>query len=200
MIFGKATGTYINKINMVKREKLATHSRTMADLSVWHLNNGLFTSPQHHKLIIAMVTTSSMAWSWFLYETSTRTRTYFREKCPLKWWYHVCLNVEKIWNSAQINLSSTLNFYPKYLFVAIISKKSAREKDADLAQNEMQLYLIPSRHSNLSYANEYTCHRVMLSNETQITCMLNFHPHFCETEILSNFYNIHNDKCSFFVV
>ena len=30
---------------------------------------------------------------------------------------------------------------------------------ADLAQNKMQLYLIPSRQLNLSRANEYACYR-----------------------------------------
>ena len=70
------------------------------------------------------------------------------------------LNVEKIWNSAQINLRSILNFYQKYVFDATIStEKSINEIDADLAQNEMQLYLIPSRQLNLSYANQYTCHK-----------------------------------------
>ena len=54
------------------------------------------------------------------------------------------LNVEKIWNSAQINLSSILNFSQKYVSDATISnEKSTNEIDADLAQNEMQLYLIP---------------------------------------------------------
>ena len=48
------------------------------------------------------------------------------------------LNVEKIWNSAQINLSSTLNFYRRYVFDATIStEKSTSEIDADLAQNDM---------------------------------------------------------------
>ena len=64
------------------------------------------------------------------------------------------LNVEQIWNSAQINLISILNFYQKYVFHTTIStEKSTNEIDADLAQNEMQLYLIPSRQLNLSYAN-----------------------------------------------
>ena len=40
----------------------------------------------------------------------------------------------------------------------------------------------------------------MLSNDTQITPMLNFQPHFRETVILGNFYKIHDEKCSFFVV
>ena len=50
-----------------------------------------------------------------------------------------CLqNVEKIWNSAQINLSSTLNFYRTFVFDATIStEKSTSEIDADLAQNDM---------------------------------------------------------------
>ena len=48
------------------------------------------------------------------------------------------LNVEEIWNSAQINLSSTGNFYRKYIFEATPStEKSTSEIDADLAQNEM---------------------------------------------------------------
>ena len=39
-------------------------------------------------------------------------------------------NVEKIWNSAQINLSSTLNLYRRYLFVATIStEKSTTESN-----------------------------------------------------------------------
>ena len=48
------------------------------------------------------------------------------------------LIVEKIWNSAQINLSSALNFYRRYVFDAAISaEKSTSEIDADLAQNDM---------------------------------------------------------------
>ena len=48
------------------------------------------------------------------------------------------LIVEKIWNSAQINLSSILNIYRKYVFDATIStEKSTSEIDADLAQNEI---------------------------------------------------------------
>ena len=38
----------------------------------------------------------------------------------------------------------------------------------------------------------------MLSNDTQVTPMLNFHPHFRETVILGNFYKIHDENCSFF--
>ena len=38
---------------------------------------------------------------------------------------------------------------------------------------------------------------VILSNDTQITRKLNFHPHFCETVILGNFYEIHDEKYSF---
>ena len=49
------------------------------------------------------------------------------------------LNVKnKIWNLAQVNLSSTRNFYRKYFLEATIStEKSTSEIDADLAQNEM---------------------------------------------------------------
>ena len=46
--------------------------------------------------------------------------------------------LKKIWNSAQINLSSTWNFYRKIVFEATVStEKSTSEFDADLAQNEM---------------------------------------------------------------
>ena len=45
--------------------------------------------------------------------------------------------LKKIWNSAQINLSSTWNFYRNVFFEATIStEKSTSEIDADLAQNE----------------------------------------------------------------
>ena len=37
----------------------------------------------------------------------------------------------------------------------------------------------------------------MLFNDTQITHKLNFHWQFRETVILSNFYKIHAEKCSF---
>ena len=48
------------------------------------------------------------------------------------------LDVKKIWNSAQINLSFTLNFYRKYFLDATIStEKSTSEINADLAQNDM---------------------------------------------------------------
>ena len=40
---------------------------------------------------------------------------------------------------------------------------------------------------------------VMLSKDTQMTRMLNFHPYFRETVILNIFfYKIHDEKCSFF--
>ena len=46
--------------------------------------------------------------------------------------------LKKIWNSAQLNLSSTWNFYRKFFFEATISTvNSTSEIDADLAQNEM---------------------------------------------------------------
>ena len=60
-------------------------------------------------------------------------------------------NVKKIWNSVPINLNSNWNLYRKYFFEATIStEKSTSEIDADLAQNEMQLYLISSSQLNLS--------------------------------------------------
>ena len=45
----------------------------------------------------------------------TRSGTYFREKCPLKWWDHICLMLKKL-NSAYIDLSLILNFYRKCFF------------------------------------------------------------------------------------
>ena len=48
-----------------------------------------------------------------------------------------------------------LELLPKICFRrnSIHSEKSTSEIDADLAQNDMWLYLIPSRQLNLSYAN-----------------------------------------------
>ena len=68
-----------------------------------------------------------------------RSGTYFRETRMITKMVMSCLlNIEKIWNSAQRNLSSTLNFYGKYCFDATIStEKSTIEIDADLAQNDM---------------------------------------------------------------
>ena len=70
------------------------------------------------------------------------------------------LNVEKMWNSAQINLSSTLNFLTKILFR---SNNIHREIDhwnrRWVGAKWHVTYLIPSRQLNLSYANEYTCYR-----------------------------------------
>ena len=39
---------------------------------------------------------------------------------------------------------------------------------------------------------------VILSNDLQITCILNFHPHFRKTVISINFYEIRDAKCSCF--
>ena len=100
--------------------------------------------------------------------------------------------------STHIDLSSTLNFYRKYCFDATQStQKSTSEIDADLAQNEMKLYLNPSRQLNPSLTKEYTCHSRDLSSDTQITHLFNNHQHFSETVILSNFYKIHDEKYSF---
>ena len=45
---------------------------------------------------------------------------------------------KKIWNLAEINLSSTRNFYRNYFLGATIStEKSTSDIDADLVQNEM---------------------------------------------------------------
>ena len=68
----------------------------------------------------------------------TRSQTYFREKMPSQMIIACLLKFKQIWDSAQINLSSTRNFYRKYFFEATIStEKSTSEIDADLAQNEM---------------------------------------------------------------
>ena len=65
-------------------------------------------------------------------------RDLFPWEMPSKMMISCLLNVEKIWNSAQINWSSTINFNRKYFFDAMIStEKSTGEIDTDLAQNEM---------------------------------------------------------------
>ena len=65
-------------------------------------------------------------------------RDLFSWKMPTKMIISCLLGVKKIWNSAQINLSSTWNFNRKYFFEATIStEKLTSEIDADLAQNEM---------------------------------------------------------------
>ena len=61
----------------------------------------------------------------------------------------------------------------------------------------MWLYLIPSPQLKLSYANEYTCHEVMLLNDTQIAHILDFHPYHRETVILNKFDKIHDEKYRF---
>ena len=73
-------------------------------------------------------------WSHIIYEV----RDLFPWEMFTKMVISFLLNVEKIWNSAQINLSSTLNFYRRYVFDATIStEKSTSEIDADLVQNDM---------------------------------------------------------------
>ena len=48
------------------------------------------------------------------------------------------LKVKRLWNSTQINLSSTLNFYRNIFVDATTStEKSTGEIDAELAQNDM---------------------------------------------------------------
>ena len=70
----------------------------------------------------------------FIYEV----RDLFPWEMFIKMVISCLIHVKKIWNSAQINLSSTLNFYRRYVFDAIIStEKSTSEIDADLAQNDM---------------------------------------------------------------
>ena len=112
------------------------------------------------------------------------------------------LNVGKIWNSAQINWSSTLNFYREYFF-----RRNNIHREIDRW----------SRHRfgakwNVTVPNSVmpvkplvckwicTCHRVMLSIDTQITRILNFHPHYRETVILSNFYEFITKNAVFFLL
>ena len=65
-------------------------------------------------------------------------RDLFPWKMTTKMIISCLLDVQKIWNLAQIDLSSTWHFYRKYFFEATIStEKSTSEMDADLAQNEM---------------------------------------------------------------
>ena len=68
----------------------------------------------------------------------TRSGDLFLREMLTKTLISYFLNIEKIWNSAQINLSSTLNFYPRYFFGATLStEKSTSEINAKLAQNDM---------------------------------------------------------------
>ena len=65
------------------------------------------------------------------------------------------LNVEKIWNSTQINLSSILNFYQIYVFDATIStEKSTSEIDADLAQDSESRSEIDLRRKSQLHEND----------------------------------------------
>ena len=71
------------------------------------------------------------------------------------------LNVEKLKLGAN---ESKFDFelLPKMIFrrnnLTISTAELASQIDTDLAQNEMQLYLIfTARQLNLSYVNEYTC-------------------------------------------
>ena len=84
------------------------------------------------------------------------------ETCSLKWCDGVII-FAKCWQKLKLGtnkLKLDYKLLPKIFFCATIStEKSTSEIDADLVQNEMKLYLIPSRQLNLSYETEYTCHR-----------------------------------------
>ena len=71
------------------------------------------------------------------------------------------------------------------------TEKSTIEIDADLAQNDMQLYLITSRQLNLCYMGNVV--KWHTNNDTYVK----FPSVFRETVILNNFYKIHDEKCSF---
>ena len=89
-----------------------------------------------------LISTSSCKWSG-MYEV----RDLFPWEMLTKMVIWCLLNAGKNWNSAQINLCSILNVYQKYVFdVTLSTEKSTNDIDADMAQNEMQLYLIP--HAN----------------------------------------------------
>ena len=69
---------------------------------------------------------------------SYEARSLFRWEMLTKTMISCFLNVQKIWKSAQINLSSIWNFYRRYFFDATMStEKSTSEIDADLAQNDL---------------------------------------------------------------
>ena len=72
--------------------------------------------------------------AWNRYEVRDIIPWEMLTKMVISW----LLNVEKIWNSAQINWSSILNLYRKYVFDATIStEKPTSEIDANFAQNEI---------------------------------------------------------------
>ena len=107
-----------------------------------------------HVILTTKTPPSVFFWLEWNHSTDYEVRDLFPWEMFIKMVISCLLNVEKIWNSAQINLSSTLNFYRRYVFDATIStEKSTSEIDNDLAHYDMLLYLIPSRQLNLSYAN-----------------------------------------------
>ena len=113
------------------------------------------------------------------------------------------LNVEKNWNSGQPNLSLTLYFHRKcvvFFDAAISTEKSTNllVKSTSI-WGKMKCNCNKFRHANFTYRMQLNIYvtGVLLSNGTQITRMFNFHPRFCETMILSNFYIIDDEKSSF---
>ena len=105
----------------------------------------------------------------------------------------------KIWNLAQINLSSALNFYRKYIFRR---NNIHREIDHWNRRRFGAKWHVTVPNSvppvkpivcKLIYMSQRWCCQVT----QKMALMLNFHPHFRETVILSNFYKINDEKCSF---
>ena len=86
------------------------------------------------------------------------------------------LNVEIIWNSAQINWSSTLNFYREYFFrcnnIHREIDRWSRHRFGAKWNVTVPNSVMPVKRLVCKWI--CTCHRVMLSNDTQITRILNF--------------------------
>ena len=110
---------------------------------------------QHCDVIFANSScTRKLAQGWY------EVRDLFPWEMIIKMVISYLLNVEKIWNSAQINLSSTLNFLPKILF-----RRNNIHQEIDHWNRHWfgakWHVTVPNSVAqlNLSYANEYTCNR-----------------------------------------
>ena len=117
----------------------------------------------------ATMKTNLLLWNILIYEV----KDLFPCKMPTKMIISCLLNVKKNLKLGTNELKLDLTFLPKVYF------------RSNNIHREIDQWNRPSRQLTLSYANEYVCHGVMLSKDTQSTRILNFHPYFRETVILS---------------
>ena len=135
-------------------------------------------------------------------EISYEVRDLFPWKMPTKMITSCLLNVKKNLKLGANKLKLDLKLLPKICFW---SNNIHREIDQWNRRRFGAKWNVTVPNSvtpvnPIAYANEYTCYRLMLSNDTQNTPILNFHPYFRETVILSNFYKNQWRKMQFFVV